>query len=549
MQEPTTQEQKLWASISQLAEEESGQACPPSVAQVSQQPTVLDRLTARLNGGTLPLFLLSLLALLLIGPKEHISTFFLGPPLALIACWLLAPLLRNRSGASGILLLLAGPVLAYTVLSQTLPLLLSDSNNVNVHYDSYTRFAAVLQSSLEAVLYPTHLIAFVIGSLALAVLMNGAKRLHPWVEPQTTSLHRQVLSVLVAVAPFALATGFVLSLEPNREAAGWIAEAKVLQAEHAVGPVAVKPPEYDALDWGVLWRNTYSEAELKAKRQKIQQFVVDTVKNHPPSETEPLWMAGPVYQVLRFPDNGLSPKQRAELAFFGIAANVNARDIYKYVGTQELLEAHVLPFLTTEALSRSELDSWNERLDRVNSRLTDTFTELDLNAADYFFSEERRYSETFGDGYRTRTKAKPRDLKAFGRSFETSPTRLAFRRDELQTIEEWVGLRDKLRAVPAPEVHQQLQDLVRDGSPFDRLFIETLEGRRYGDTVGPWLETVILIVRLRQQKLETGRYPEPLPSQTDRHATSLEWESTPEGLKLTASDLQTPQGTFSWLLP
>ncbi len=566
--EPTTEEQKLWKALAQAAEDSGPDPAPPALAGVSQNPTFLDRSAERFSSGTLVLFAISAVTMTLIGIAGQASNLIVAPLLSLVACWLLAPLVRRRSGLSPwALIALTIPVALSAALAIATPLA------VNGESSGYRFFSHYLQYGLETVLVPSNLVLLFALCLLLAAASRWLQRVCPWTDTLPAPTWRSRLAQFALIAPLLLAFGLARASRPSPEAYAWLQTAPMLIESRSERTAA---PRERSADWSEIKTQSFfaesesDQAERLAQYERVAKLALDAVPLGVPSRTNARHLIFPIVDdLLKNEKLSLAATDRVKLILLALEARLTDRPSYQYLSCEDMIETQLIPILLSTDVSPAELTAIAERIEKIHALLPSQGSEeLEKNAAGYFFPEKPQepmvFAKLTGDNPNRRRAPGPDDLgkgrntstplEAFGTTFNNSPTQIAQRWSDSREVEAWLRLRKRLSALTFEAQLALLRELIDQHepgkSPWTLQFLESLDGRRYVDTVGPWLETAKLILRLRKAKLTPeGDYPTALPAQvTDR----WNWQHTDQGWRLTDSKLRSSTDRRqhpSWIMP
>lgn len=533
----------LWDALSQEIDKHTPETSgPPAVEALSQQPTVGDRLTSRLLGGTWFLLLVGGVTLCFLGFAGHKASLVLSPLLLLLGAWITAPLVSFGSGLSPFRAIAwAWPFAGLTCFLVVLPIALERSFLAN-RGEVLGQFARDLQWALEAAFSPGAGFVILLFAAFLGLFIRSLKFRHPWARPVSPARYRLHLAYLaVACASLLL---FCLALL-------WRAPAASKLASPASSPV------WDQLfaEYNLVGLET-TRAQRQAGYAALESRTIDALQHQFPTLQRDLRMASDAVERQWGPEGVGSAPSREKYLFYRLKLDLQIRPRYQYSRTMGLLEDAILPRLLKPDLSAHEIEGWRSKLEELKSSLApDRMSEIETNAAQYFDQSKNSEVVVFGvldpeTPRRSRVELKARDgqlaanaeptpMKILGATVPLSPTVLLSHYEGNRKREQWEFLRSSIDELSPEELDRSLNAArKRFGSRIDYLdqaFFDEIAGRRYSDTVGPWIDYCLLVLELRQIKLNQGRYPESLSA-----GDSIRYLWQPKEQRLTDATLLSP---------
>ncbi|HIB69911.1 MAG TPA: hypothetical protein EYO33_33755 [Phycisphaerales bacterium] len=544
-----SEEEQLWALLAQEGEEES-QAVAPQVSGLSQSPTFLDRVTQRMASGVLPLFLAGVGSTLPPSMAGGWKGVVLGLLVLLALSRLLAPLARRRGFTSTArMALLFFPFTLIMASASILPIqILNDADAVIT--------GAMYQYALETVLGWHGLSLLGVTLYLVGMTEYFLSRSRPWTKIQPAGMGGKFVAILILLVPFALYGALWQRSAPTVEEQAWRAVAEpLLPAERAQG----------SSPWQELY-TTFNLIMLDQERPQVPalmklagQVERQIDRGLPGSLAEAESVDYLVKELLKDSRLHLGSETRRELAYLQVWARSVSRPRYQYIPTVEEFRSSILPHL----LESSNISKWEPRIRRLQTLLPETqMMELDMNAAAFFYRESVEAPEVFGKvaGQENRRKVyldplrqleekkpfKARPLRILGREFNGSPTQLIERLTHKRDFAAWMSFRRELEPLEPAERLSRIQALqTRGANGLPQSFLEDLAGRSYGLSLGPWLETAHVILKLQKQR-EQGLNPT-LSAQEKKRWTLIKaevgWQLTDRLLKESRSSK-----TWSWRL-
>lgn len=520
----------------------SEQGSPPNVESVSQTATFGDRATRRLCGGTFPLFICSLISYGYLGGGTTLPGAMVGSCLLLALAWLLSPIIRFRGLLSPVRLLICTvPLTLYTV---TILTIVQDMEGRSFLYNAIVSgadsleqfffspelnpwsFTLALQKNLETVLTIAPTAMILLSALLFGVLFTKLSRNHPWIRARKPGLFRLTLSLLVLLGPLLAYGGLWVAVQPSQQEERWLEETEKLDPLDLGGEREV---------WGKFWGRAvevrevtyFRDSSTDAERALAEELFLELDKNPPQSLHE----AARVAELLVY-------LQRVLVQVDEEQAN------YELARTQLMIEPlpgtpfhQIFDSILGMVEKTDHIELWLGRVEELQDLIpATTLDELDIHTRRFYSSpifvprpQTRRYSV---DGRLLCLRARP--LEVFGLKIQASPTNLWRRWNLSRGFNRWLNIREQFADAVEEAflartwAHLEPPLLERDISLYYKTAVHTLDTR-------PKLETAELILKLRLEKEETGRFPDQLPEQFQ---DNFSWEKTSEGWELarTGSD-------------
>ena len=541
----------LWDALGREAIETFPAPKGPSVAGLSQNPTLADRFAARLSSGTLLLYLVCLFALALVGFDGLVSPLILAPIITLFFCWLLAPLTGSRQGMnSGCLIACFIPALGYAFLARAIPLQLEP--------EPLRSFAGELQIALETTCQPSTAIIIALCALFSLVLVHHFQNRSPWVDTTTPySAIRKALAWACLVLPLFF-LGYVLSgIQKSKDVQEWLAKTASIYENY---PSVVLPNEVKSPGWADLLEETeteineLSESNAEKRTHLVTRYLELCRKGLPESRSLLKRTKTHLYSLLTGDPELHHSAETAELGYYFLLYSSTERpDALHYILNEGVVVDAILPYLTSPELSEAELLTWQEHINTLKGLAPSKENELDLYAYEKLGITENLQFKAFPYGNEkfggVPLEANP--MKLFGKNVTPSITEIELLRLQSLVLEDWLLLKAKLSPLSRQQRHRFLEELTDPlGGTGQFPYLESsgllgdLNFSNHYHRDFAELNQIGFLIQLRLAKLRSGSYPSSLDGIDDLR-TNWDWEKTATGWTLKKSY----DDTRSWQLP
>lgn len=547
----TTDLKDLFGALTTAADD-SGLEWVPSEVKTEQQDqiTFLDKLVLSCLDGVLPTVCLALVA--------YIASGFAGKPVVLggtvlmsiLMGWFFAPLSRNDSGASPRRLLALGlPVWLCAMITELVPEMMTLGVEGNpIHLEL---LAVSFQRNLEQALSLGSMVLFSGVWLLLAGSVFWLRRSHPWLDGTPRQRRVQLPRVVLLAALVAIVgVGMLWGPNLNSEEKTWRQEMKVVYESRPFHNLPATSEDTYWSDRLTGWRDSYKaklgdrkvtftpvQGGLKRLDNNLSEEEFDELARqqdvdldfeaHPITSRAELEAA----QDYLFGIAGRHPRE-VDIAFSKFELHVKDRPANVWTFIEERMADRILPRLVKESVTLAQCERWLKRVRELAQATPDRLREADLVAYRRLWgepdkshiSEQTKWSwqhhlrgEELPIGNMTDYLANPQptDLKAFGRTWHWSPTRLLALYQRTQLTREWVQMRKSELEQTTLVRRLESEPLAR--SARGEFWFDLLRRDRATEELR-WYQTAEVVLAIRHYELTTGRLPKSLAE----IATSIE---------------------------
>lgn len=556
----------LWESLSRELESRGEDGVKLGTLDPSQPVSPLDRLASTFLDGTLATFILCVAACAHLGTYMSLAWIILSLPVAV----LVAPLSRGRGGTSALrLLLLALPILILNNFAMVL--VPAKSLAVENRAPWFEMALQQLQWFLESALAGRHLALYAGVLLLVMGLRPCCRKYFPWIDVAPVGRARTVLALLLVLFPAVSWLALTLSSPLGSEDEQWMKQSQVMYEQTSL---AGKPIADGSEVWQKRSRRWFKEHGERV--YKVHQFptkkaytqlesdVRGLLKDSPPNSREELDAARQLITILLKPYHGENNRpefleQPEELAYRHLEIAFTTRPEYQYLTSVELFSDYLLPALLRDNLHQEGLTLRLDRLKALDAALLTEEQEFRLNAYD-FLQNPGEFDSYLSRGElasRHQWKAPPpRPMQLWGAECSSPPQLLAEQRIRTRANEflsYWRALEPLNHEERSRELRRLLDEAEAGVQPArrNRSFLENLSGRTYSRHLRPWVETSLLVIQLRQAKLNNGSYPSSL-AELKISAEHWQWEEVEAGWQLADTRLREykkGRPLFRWVLP
>ena len=550
-------EESLWQDLARYAEEQSGEA--PTLPRQDELPATVplgDRLAELYLRGTIPIFLMTLAATLLLGLAHDLRVMSVGLLASPALVWLLTPFVRSVDGVSALrLVTMSAPVLILNLFLGLGSATLFHSwqgNPVHVEF-----LAWAFQGILETALRPT-LLVYLGLSIALAVILGWAKSRYPWTDDSLWYRRPRVLGWIAVGLTAVVMVGAFSMLRSSSQEDQWKAEVwqSIQQRPYAGlpadGPERLWQDRNEEIDRRVAKASGSHDFSAREHREealaKLPLFM--DLKAEPPSSRRELRAA---INYLGGVTDGDLPAEDVHVRY--IRAQLEAIPFNRSIGVAGLVEYLLLPAISRSqktpeeldllareiALTKAAVQTPMETLDQVAYWLLwvepETLTDRGDTEPGWSIGDSQVSPSTFHRALVYRGVPRPRALEAFGFTLPWSPTRLVFLAERHSLTREWIAVRTQLAGLGADARSEVFEARsTPEAVGFGPRFWSSLSYSAPADRCAQLLETAELMSRILEVRKRTSQWPDdlaPLLSKiqfTEAAERRYRWE--PEQLKL-----------------